>query len=284
MVECTPRLALLLVLGVPVFVLVYTVAAALWLALTLTGLRFVYRWLRPDAEPVVGARAPFGRVIGVGPKGVPAHSCHYASIVDACLLDEFVRLPFAIRHTSDEGGRQYGVRWQCVEYARRWLMTAAGHSFDDCPTAAYMFGMREAVRLSDGARVAWDCVPNGSGPERARPTAGCLLIWHARGHFVGTGHVAVVTEATDAYVRVAEQNFDDRYWPAAREWARELPVTVDAATGAYTIGERVDGEVRGWMRLAGDTKADVIVNAGAVSAPVLAALPALTADQVVASV
>jgi hypothetical protein len=272
MVECTPRVALLLVLGVPVFLLIYTVAAALWLALTLTGLRFAYRWLCPDDEPVVGARAPFGRVIGVGPKGVPAHSCHYASIVHACLLGEFVCLPFTIRHTSDEGGRQYGVRWQCVEYARRWLMTAAGHTFDDCPTAAHMFGMRDAVRLSDGARVAWDCVPNGSGPERARPTAGCLLIWHARGHFVGTGHVAVVTVATDTYVRVAEQNFDDRYWPAGREWARELPVTVDAATGAYTIGERVDGEVCGWMQLAD------------ASAAVLAAPSAFAANQVVASV
>ncbi len=61
-------------------------------------------------------------------------------------------------------------------------------------------------------QVPFDAVPNGSGTDRRRPEAGCGLIWREQGHFSGTGPVAIITEVTDTYVRVAEQNVDDTYW------------------------------------------------------------------------
>ena len=86
-----------------------------------------------------------------------------------------------------------------VEYARRWLIEATGHTFDDVGMAYEIWDFPTATRLSDGVEVPFDAVPNGSGPERARPTTGSVIIWAPRGYFRGTGHVGIVTEATDTY-------------------------------------------------------------------------------------
>ena len=109
--------------------------------------------------------------------------------------------------------------------------------------------MPSAIRLADRAAVALDCVPNGSGAERRRPERGDLLIWNDEGDFAGTGHVAVVVEVCDSFVRIAEQNNEDVYWHDGRAYSRELAVTIDAGTGAYTIREHQAGSVRGWMHV-----------------------------------
>jgi hypothetical protein len=66
----------------------------------------------------LGKEAAFGEILGYN-HGVPAYSCDY-----------------------ENGGRGgwwsrpkdvecYGAPWQCVEYARRWLIKVTGHAFDD---------------------------------------------------------------------------------------------------------------------------------------------------------
>jgi hypothetical protein len=36
-------------------------------------------------------------------------------------------------------------------------------------------------------------------------------------------------------VRIAEQNFNDRIWPEGQHFSRQLPVSVDKETGAFTV-------------------------------------------------
>ena len=71
---------------------------------------------RSDAQ--VSARdEPFGTVLGVAPGGVPAYSCDYETWKEP-------REQRNWRHSHD--GVFTGAKWQCVEFARRWLLINYG--------------------------------------------------------------------------------------------------------------------------------------------------------------
>jgi glutathionylspermidine amidase/synthetase len=214
---------------------------------SLMGIR-ITRWLRDRGGASQSSRpapAPFGTVIGIAPCDVPAYSSHYAS----ASLREKCRL---LAGDKAHNNRQYyGIRWQCVEFARRWLISARGVTFADVDMAFQIFDLTHATRVSDQTKVAFDCVPNGSTPERARPALGSVLIWNEGGLFKWTGHVAIVTEVDDEFqfVRVAEQNVTDASWEG-RNWSRQLPVTVEPCSGAFTIHEPApQSSIRGWMNI-----------------------------------
>jgi glutathionylspermidine amidase/synthetase len=115
-----------------------------------------------------------------------------------------------------------------------------------------IFPLPHATRVSDNSPVPWNNVRNGS---TTRPVPGCILIWNEGAEFKWTGHVAVVTAVSDTYVRIAEQNVHDMSWEG-KDYSRELPAAVDAATGAYHIYERYGkgGTIAGWKLLPADFK------------------------------
>ena len=89
-------------------------------------------------------------------------------------------------------GIYMGHKWQCVEFARRWLYLNTGWIFDDVGD-----GLRD-LRADVGPRreartrgCRCDSFRNGS---RRPPEPGCLLIWDEGGEFERTGHVAIVVE------------------------------------------------------------------------------------------
>ena len=190
----------------------------------------------PDIQ--AGQPAPFGAIIGYAPGGIPAYSSDYDT------ADKTV-------YTSDVNFRHevenlyYGYKYQCVEFARRWLIHATGVTFGDVGMAYEIFDMPHAIRVKDEEKVPWTNIPNGSSE---RPVPGAVLIWNEGGEFRWTGHVAIVVDVSDEWVRVAEQNMDDTYWPRGQNWARQLAVEYDKAKGTYFIHE-VDGSIKGWKHL-----------------------------------
>jgi glutathionylspermidine amidase/synthetase len=62
-------------------------------------------------------------------------------------------------------------------------------------------------------------------------------------YFRHTGHVAIITAASATYVRIAEQNWDDKKWPSGQDYGRELPVRVEE--GKYFI---LENYILGWIR------------------------------------
>ena len=83
----------------------------------------------------------------------------------------------------------------------------------------------------------WAC-PNGGS---VRPEVGSMLIWDRS--YDGTGHVAIITEVRDGFVRIAEQNFEDWKWEEGSDYARELRATT--ADGKFTVHEKF--KILGWM-------------------------------------
>ena len=190
------------------------------------------------------AAEPFGRILGAAPGGVTAHSSHYESADPDEHPDHD-----SYRHVLD--GEVMGYKWQCVEFARRWLYVNRGVVFDDVPMAYDIFRLRALRRVADGVPLPLQAFHNGA-PRHPEP--GCLLIWNEGGEFRVTGHVAIVVEVLPDRVRIAEQNVDHQRWPEGQAWARELPARIDA-DGGYWIQATLPGaSILGWMLQSDDAR------------------------------
>ncbi|OMJ94861.1 hypothetical protein SteCoe_1888 [Stentor coeruleus] len=131
-----------------------------------------------------------------------------------------------------------GYKYQCVEYARRWLLSK-GLEFYSVPLAAHIWHIRFLERYSDGKATPINPVSNGS---TSPPVPDSILIWKIA-EDVPCGHIAVVTEVnlSENYIRIAEQNMKNDYWPG--NYARQIPL--ENVDGHYWI--RDEDELYGWM-------------------------------------
>ena len=173
---------------------------------------------------------PFGAVIGSN-AGVPAFSCDY----------DTWKVPRGERDwRSYHDGVYCGAKWQCVEYARRWLLTQKGYTFADVPMAYDIINLdKVTVQTGPDAGKTLPMLKCENGSD-VKPVSGSMLIWGKS--YDNTGHVAIITEVLPNAVRVAEQNFEDWKWPQA-DYARELRLTNE--DGRYTVHDQY--EVLGWM-------------------------------------
>jgi glutathionylspermidine amidase/synthetase len=181
--------------------------------------------------------APFGAVIGMAPGGVPVYSSDYKSADDA-------ELPTRQAYRSYVDDIYMGHKWQCVEFARRWLYLNYGYVFDDIAMAYDIFRLRTVRNVRQNTLLPLRSFRNGA--KRA-PEPGCLLIWDEGGEFETTGHVAIVTEVTPDYVRVVEQNVGDRLWPEGRNWSREIRAEVTADDEYWLECSFGDATILGWV-------------------------------------
>uniref|UniRef100_A0A7S1QS36 Peptidase C51 domain-containing protein n=1 Tax=Neobodo designis TaxID=312471 RepID=A0A7S1QS36_NEODS len=202
-----------------------------------------------------GSKAAFGSAIGTSPQGVVAHSSHYRSM----------RLADVARMSSYRDGHYCGVKWQCVEYARRWLLQVHGVTFASVGMAYEIFDLPEFYRpgTSDGGAptpVRVQRYRDGEAPTAQRsdgdssaaPQVGDVLLWHPQGHFARTGHVAIVvavgadSETDGLTIALGEQNVTDASWKGL-PFSRQLRVTRRGA--AFAIEDPLPGaKVLGWVR------------------------------------
>jgi glutathionylspermidine amidase/synthetase len=179
---------------------------------------------------------PFGTLLGYAPGGVAIYSSDYATVNREDYPD------FA-SFRSYLGHEYMGHKWQCVEFARRFLYLNYGVVFTDVGNAYEIFTLRFLRRVVNDAILPLQAFANGS--LRA-PCAGALLIWQDSGEFKGTGHVAVITEVLADKVRIVEQNVIHDYLPVGQQWTRELALTV--TDGGYYINDTFeDSKILGWM-------------------------------------
>lgn len=132
-----------------------------------------------------------------------------------------------------------GIKWQCVEYARRWLFIRKGCVFDSIDGAADMWTELSVVqRVVDGQCFSLKQHPNGSPSP---PQNESLLIYPRFGEDLPYGHVAIIVDVLPGYIRVAEQNYNSHYWN--RNYGRQIPYALK--NGSYYIEDAYP--VLGWM-------------------------------------
>ena len=179
----------------------------------------------------------FGTVLGVAPGNVAVYSSDY----DSADPGEF---PNRKAYRSFVDGVFMGYKWQCVEFVRRWLYLNRHYVFADIPMAYDIFRLRSVKNQSDGLDLPLRSFKNGA---RRPPEVGSLLIWDAAGEFAITGHVAIVTEVADEYIRVAEQNVDNRMWPQGLTFSRELQLRTTGEGGFWVEPGHEGDAILGWV-------------------------------------
>ena len=152
-------------------------------------------------------KSSYGEVLGVGLGNVPAYS--------NCNADCVVMAP------NKDQGTYTGIKWQCVEYARRWLLVNKGVVYGDVDVAADIWGLDTVTRVKDKTQLKMLSFTNGS---TTLPKVGDLLIYAKA--YLKTGHVAVIAKLDPKAhtVQVIEQNFNNTKW--ADGYARSIPYLV----------------------------------------------------------
>ncbi|MBC0540321.1 bifunctional glutathionylspermidine amidase/synthase [Escherichia coli] len=120
--------------------------------------------------------APFGTLLGYAPGGVAIYSSDYSSLDPQEYEDDAV-----FRSYIDD--EYMGHKWQCVEFARRFLFLNYGVVFTDVGMAWEIFSLRFLREVVNDNILPLQAFPNGS--PRA-PVAGALLIWDKGGEFKDT--------------------------------------------------------------------------------------------------
>ncbi len=170
-------------------------------------------------------KTSYGEVLGVGLGNVPAYSNCNAGCV--------------IFSPNKEEGTYTGIKWQCVEYARRWLLINKGVVYGDVDIAADIWGLDSVTRTKDKVELKMLTYPNGNEHE---PKVGDLLIY--ANAYLKTGHVAVVSkiDQNSNTVQVIEENYKNTKWPG--DYARKIP---------YVVQDKqfwlLDSYLLGWKRV-----------------------------------
>jgi CHAP domain len=147
---------------------------------------------------------PYGMLLGESPRGIMA----YSNCQSGCVIFE----------PNQWNGTYTGIKWQCVEYARRWLLINTGTVFGDVDIAADIWDKIDYLTdVKTKRQILLETHLNGS---RHAPQVGDLLIYAKE--FKGTGHVAIVTgmEIKAGTVEVSEQNFNNDSW--THDYARTI--------------------------------------------------------------
>ena len=181
--------------------------------------------------------ATFGTLLGMAPGGVPVYSSDYDSV------DE-TEFPNRHAYRSYVDGVYMGHKWQCVEFARRWLYLNKGYVFDDVAMAYDIFQLNSVRVIADERRLPLKSFLNGS---LRHPEVGALLIWSEGGEFEITGHVAVVSEVYPDRLRIVEQNVGHKVWPEGQNYSRELHARISEDGGYWLECSFGDASILGWV-------------------------------------
>lgn len=193
----------------------------------------------------------FGTLLGVAPGNVNVYSSNY---------DDIDKQEFHSRQSLRNyvDGIFMGYKWQCVEFARRWMYLNKGYVFNDIAMAYDIFKLKSVADVKTSQTLPLKSFRNGS---KRHPEPGCLLIWQEGGEFEITGHVAIVTEVIDNYIHIIEQNVDEIIWPENQNYSRKLKTNIDEFGGYWIACDYHDSEILGWVIQTDDgTYAEQIVD------------------------
>lgn len=167
--------------------------------------------------------SPYGKVLGTSKRGVEAYSnCH-----SNCVIYE----------PNHWKGTYTGIKWQCVEYARRWLLINKGAIFGDVDIATDIWNNIDYLtEVATNRALPIESHLNGS---KQPPQVGDLLIYAKA--FNDTGHVAVVIDVDygNGVIEVGEQNYNNEPWP--EDFSRKIELVRKG--DSYWL---LDGYLLGW--------------------------------------
>jgi glutathionylspermidine amidase/synthetase len=99
-----------------------------------------------------------------------------------------------------------GLRWQCVEFARRYLIINYGITFNQIANAHEIFKLTNFENLLTNSKI--QPIYKHLNGCKILPKVGSLLVWNDLIDKNATGHVAIITKISiPNYIEVCEQNW-----------------------------------------------------------------------------
>ena len=133
-----------------------------------------------------------------------------------------------------------GLKWQCVEYARRWTFLRKSSIFESVRGANDMWNQLKYIeRVTDKKKFPLKQHFNGSPKP---PVNESYLIYPIQKD-MPYGHVAIIVDVLSNAIRIAEQNFYFHYW--SNNYARQISVVFK--NELYYVEDQY--EVYGWMEI-----------------------------------
>ncbi len=132
------------------------------------------------------------------------------------------------------GGYNLGLKYQCVEFVKRYYYERLDHAMPDSWGHARDFF---EVGLADGAHNSRRNLAQYRNPSRSRPQPDDLLVFGPT-RFNPYGHVAIVTHVDDHAIELTQQNPG----PRARSRVRRM---LEKRGDKWIVD---DEYLRGWLR------------------------------------
>lgn len=97
-----------------------------------------------------------------------------------------------------------GFRYQCVQYARRFLLHTTGCVFESCGRASAIFYMNHITDVQ--TNKTYPLIKHENGKSLTPPSPGDIIIYSYHAQLVPFGHVGIISYVDDKQVGVIEQN------------------------------------------------------------------------------
>lgn len=210
---------------------------------------FVFLILISSAFPAVNNETviAFGEFLGVNAKTPAYHNGSSMNDFQNFICMDYQGKPVECALTSACNAHQKvftGWKWQCVEYARRWLIQNKGITFSSVDFAYMIWDLEHANKILTLEKTPLAKFTNHE--SFVKPEIGDLLIYDIS-YAPLTGHVAVVVGLEGKEIYIAEQNVSGKKWQDS--YSRRLPlIEKNISSDQFVYGIPEHG-LMGWIRM-----------------------------------
>ena len=142
-----------------------------------------------------------------------------------------------------------GMQWQCVEYARRYLITKLGVTFSSVNGAEDVFALKTVESIQDGKKYKFKTYKNNFDCKRSNnmPKVNDVIIWARNKNDTPYGHIAVILKIEGDKIYIGEQNWSNDAWTRSPPQSYSRILTLKTNNNRCSI---IDGNytILGWKR------------------------------------
>lgn len=142
-----------------------------------------------------------------------------------------------------------GMQWQCVEYARRYLITKLGVTFSSVNGAEDVFALKTVESIQNGKKYKFKTYKNNLSCKRNdnMPQVNDVIIWARNKSDTPYGHIAVILKIEGDQIYIGEQNWSNDVWTSSPLHSYSRILTLKTYNNKCSI---IDGNytILGWKR------------------------------------
>lgn len=168
----------------------------------------------------------FGEIIGITEQNVIAYSNEKS------------------KHEPNYYNQIYtGLKYECVEFARRWLIIVYKITFESVDHAKDIYELNNFNSLTNPS-VKINIKKYNNINNINNISYGDLIIWTNQGEFNLHGHVAIVVKTKNNHIYIAEQNITNQSWNG-KKYSRKLLFHNNILVDTYYP----DTKILGWIKI-----------------------------------